>query len=73
MQRFMMHTVSCTEETASRRFGPEFLRNDLGHYLGPEFRGETLDRYIPAEPQPSLPLYHLVGAVDPITAADIAA
>ena len=51
--------------------GPEFLRNDLGHYLGPEFRGETLDRYIPAEPRPSLPLYHLVGAVDAILPADI--
>ena len=51
--------------------GPEFLRNDLGHYLGPEFRGETLDRYIPANPVRSLPLYHLVGAVDPLTPADV--
>ncbi len=50
---------------------PEFLRNDLAHYLGPEFRGETLDHYIPANPKPSLPLYHLVGAVDPLTPTDI--
>jgi L-alanine-DL-glutamate epimerase-like enolase superfamily enzyme len=51
--------------------GPEFLRNDLSHYLGPEFHGETLDRYIPVNPKPFLPLYHLVGAVDPIAPADI--
>jgi L-alanine-DL-glutamate epimerase-like enolase superfamily enzyme len=51
--------------------GPEFLRNDLGHYLGPEFRGETLDRYIPAEPKPALPLYHSVGASDPVMPTDV--
>jgi L-alanine-DL-glutamate epimerase-like enolase superfamily enzyme len=51
--------------------GPEFLRNDLSHYLGPQFRGETLDRYIPASPKPALPLYHLAGAVDPLLPADI--
>jgi L-alanine-DL-glutamate epimerase-like enolase superfamily enzyme len=51
--------------------GPEFLKNDLSHYLGPEFRGETLDRYILPHATPQLPLYHLVGAVDPITRADV--
>jgi L-alanine-DL-glutamate epimerase-like enolase superfamily enzyme len=51
--------------------GPEFLRRDLGHYIGHEFRGETLDRYILPAAKPQLPLYHLVGAADPITSADI--
>ncbi len=51
--------------------GPLFMRNDLAHYLGPEFRGEKLDLYIPPVPAPQLPLYHLVGAVDPITAEDV--
>jgi L-alanine-DL-glutamate epimerase-like enolase superfamily enzyme len=51
--------------------GPLFMRNDLAHYLGPEFRGEKLDLYIPPQPKPELPLYHLVGAVDPITADDV--
>ena len=50
----------------------EFLRDDLGRYLGPEFRGEHLEQYVQAEPKPRLPLYHLVGAVDPIVEADIA-
>ena len=52
-------------------YGPDMLRNDLGHYLGAEFKGERLDRYITREPVPSLPLYHLVGALDPLTNAEV--
>src|SRR5262249_17670791 len=52
-------------------YGPEFLAHDLGHYLGAEFKSERLDQYISKEPQPRLPLYHLVGALDPITDADV--
>src|SRR5580704_8814479 len=51
--------------------GPEFLKNDLSHYLGEEFRGETLDRYVLPRATPQLPLYHLVGAVDPIMPEDV--
>ena len=51
--------------------GKEFLHHDLSHYIGPEFRGETLDRYVSATAKPQLPLYHLVGAVDPIEPGDI--
>jgi L-alanine-DL-glutamate epimerase-like enolase superfamily enzyme len=52
-------------------YGPEFMSHDLGHYLGPDFRGENLDRYLRSEPQPRMPLYHLIGALDPLTDADI--
>jgi L-alanine-DL-glutamate epimerase-like enolase superfamily enzyme len=52
-------------------YGPDFLNRDLGHYLGPEFAGETLDHYLSREPQPRMPLYHLVGALDPLEAADV--
>jgi L-alanine-DL-glutamate epimerase-like enolase superfamily enzyme len=52
-------------------YGPDFMTHDLGHYFGPEFRGETLDRYIARKPQARLPLYHLVGALDPIEEADV--
>jgi len=52
-------------------YGPDFLAHDLGHYLGAEFQGERLDQYISREPKPRLPLYHLVGALDPIEAADV--
>jgi L-alanine-DL-glutamate epimerase-like enolase superfamily enzyme len=53
-------------------YGPEFVARDLSHYLTPEFRGEYLDRYVSASPKPTFPLYHLVGAMDPLTADDVA-
>jgi L-alanine-DL-glutamate epimerase-like enolase superfamily enzyme len=53
-------------------YGPDFMNQDLGHYLGAEFQGETLDRYIHKQPQPRMPLYHLVGALDPLDAGDVA-
>lgn len=52
-------------------YGPEFMRHDLSRWLGPEFKGEYLNRYVLPAPKPRMPLYHLVGAVDPIVAADI--
>jgi L-alanine-DL-glutamate epimerase-like enolase superfamily enzyme len=53
-------------------YGPDFLSHDLGHYLGDKFRGEPLDRYVRREPQPRMPLYHLIGALDPLEERDIA-
>jgi L-alanine-DL-glutamate epimerase-like enolase superfamily enzyme len=53
--------------------GPEFVNRDLAGYLNAEFAGEYLDRYTLREPKPRMPLYHLVGALDPLTAADNAA
>ncbi|MCC6293551.1 MAG: mandelate racemase/muconate lactonizing enzyme family protein [Bryobacterales bacterium] len=50
----------------------EFVSHDLAHYLSPAFAGEYPDRYVTAKPKPSMPLYHLVGAVDPLTSGDIA-
>jgi L-alanine-DL-glutamate epimerase-like enolase superfamily enzyme len=52
-------------------YGSEFMTHDLGYYLGGEFRGEYLDRYIAKEPKPRLPLYHLIGALDPVTPAEV--
>ncbi len=52
-------------------YGPDFMSHDLGHYLGLDFQGETLDRYLRKEPQPRMPLYHLVGALDPLDAGDV--
>jgi L-alanine-DL-glutamate epimerase-like enolase superfamily enzyme len=51
--------------------GPEFVHHDLAHYLTPEFAGEYLDRYTLREPKPKMPLYHLVGALDPLVDSDI--
>lgn len=52
-------------------YGQDLLEHDLGHYLGPQFKGDRLDQYVLKKPKPAMPLYHLVGAVDPITDADI--
>lgn len=53
--------------------GPEFANRDLAAYLTAEFAGEYLDRYTLREPKPRMPLYHLVGALDPLFDADVTA
>lgn len=61
-----LHGVSCYQT-----YGREFMAHDLAHYLGPEFAGEWLSQYVEPRPKARLPLYHLVGAVDPIEDADL--
>jgi L-alanine-DL-glutamate epimerase-like enolase superfamily enzyme len=54
-----------------RCYTREHLRENLDRYLGEEFKGDHLERYVLKDPKPRMPLYHLVGAVDPILEADI--
>jgi len=61
-----LHGLNCY-----KTYSDEFLHNDLSHYLGDEFSGERLHEYITTEPKPRMPLYHLVGALDPVTPADV--
>ncbi len=61
-----LHGLNCYHT-----YGPEFMNHDLEHYLGQEFRAETLDQYVRKSPQPRLPLYHLVGALDPLENKDV--
>lgn len=51
--------------------GEEFVNADLATYLTDEFAGEYLDQYTLRTPKPSMPLYHLIGALDPLTDADV--
>lgn len=51
--------------------GGDFMTHDLSHYLGNRFQGESLAQYVLKEPKPRMPLYHLVGALDPISDADV--
>ena len=51
--------------------GEDYIESDLSSYLNNDFAGEYLDRYTSRDPKPSMPLYHLVGALDPLTDADI--
>jgi L-alanine-DL-glutamate epimerase-like enolase superfamily enzyme len=49
--------------------GPEHLSQDMGHYLGPEFRGLYPQSAFRRAPAATVPLYHSVGASDNIIAA----
>ena len=48
----------------------EYCNRDLAYYLNDEFAGEYLDQYVLANPKDRMPLYHLVGALDPLNADD---
>lgn len=53
-------------------YGRDFLDGDLSRFLGDDFRGVPIDAHLLPEPVDRLPLYHLVGAVDPIFERDVA-
>jgi L-alanine-DL-glutamate epimerase-like enolase superfamily enzyme len=61
-----LHGLSCY-----RTYGPDFLPGDLERFLGTEFRGAMLESFILTTPQPRMPLYHLVGALDSLETSDI--
>jgi len=52
-------------------YGPDFMAYDLGHYLGAGYKGEHLSQYVSQKPKARMPMYHLVGAVDPVTESEI--
>lgn len=49
----------------------DYMNHDLSEYLDDQFAGEYLDKYTSRQPKDRLPLYHLVGALDPLTDGDI--
>ena len=57
--------------SAYNLLGQDYVSADLSAYLTDEFRGEYLDRYTLRQPKPRMPLYHLVGALDPLTEHDV--
>jgi L-alanine-DL-glutamate epimerase-like enolase superfamily enzyme len=52
-------------------YGPDFMRHDLSRDLGEEFEGEFLDRYVPVAPRPTTPVFHSIGASDPLETGDV--
>jgi len=52
-------------------YSPEWLEQDLSTYLDDRFKGESLASYSTTRPKARLPLYHLVGALDPLTDAEV--
>ena len=60
------------ERNSYQTLGRDFLDRDIADFLGDEtFRGDYLDEFVLDEPTATLPLYHLVGALDPLTDDDI--
>lgn len=53
-------------------YSAEYMTHDVSHYLNDEFAGEFLDQYVSTTAKPEMALYHLVGALDPLTEDDIA-
>ena len=49
----------------------KFVSYDLSEYLDKQFAGEYLDKYTLRKPKERMPLYHLVGALDPLTDAEV--
>jgi len=64
------HGKACGKNSYNA-LGREFVNSDLQPFLGDEFAGEYLDRYTSRAPRERLPLYHLVGALDPLTEGDV--
>ncbi len=52
-------------------YGPEFVSRDLSADLGPSFKGEFLPRYVPSAPRAAMPVFHSIGASDPLDASDM--
>ncbi len=49
-------------------YGPDFMPHDLSAYLGPRFRGRYLSDFVRPDPAPEVPIWHLVGGLDRLTA-----
>lgn len=50
---------------------PEMIGSDLSPWLGEDFIGKHLVEFVNPKPTPTLNLYHLVGSLDPLSAADL--
>ncbi len=58
-------------ESVFNLLGPDYISRDLSFYLNDDFKGEYLDRYTFRKPRARMPLYHLIGGLDPLTEKDI--
>lgn len=61
-----LHSLNCYH-TYTR----ELMNCDLGTWLGAGFAGEYPDAWLRRETQARMPLYHLVGALDPLDDAEL--
>jgi L-alanine-DL-glutamate epimerase-like enolase superfamily enzyme len=59
------------ERNVYKTYGPDLLPNDLSKYLGKEYAGRGLNQFLLTRPTPQMPVYHSVGALDPLTRAEV--
>ena len=52
-------------------YSSQYMKRDASAYLDSSFTGQYLDQCLLPAPRQSMPLYHLVGALDPITGTDL--
>lgn len=57
-------------------YGPEFLTLDLSHFLAPiskdiSFKGKYLSDFLVPKPEKKLPVWHLVGGLDPLDPGEL--
>jgi len=61
-----LHNTNCF-----KLLTPEILGSDLSPWLGEDFIGKHFSDVVLTNPTPTLNLYHLVGSLDPLSAADL--
>ena len=52
-------------------YGREFMQHDLSRWCGPQLEGRFIADYIHVAYKPTLPIFHLVGGMDKLTAGEI--
>jgi L-alanine-DL-glutamate epimerase-like enolase superfamily enzyme len=53
-------------------YGPDLMTHDLSRYLGRDFHRARLDRALLSKRQDRIPVFHSVGALDPLESGDVA-
>ena len=56
-----VHGLNCY-----KTYGKDFMSRDVGAYLGSDYDGDWIGDFVLDRPKPKMPLYHLVGALDPL-------
>jgi L-alanine-DL-glutamate epimerase-like enolase superfamily enzyme len=56
-----LHGLNCF-----KTYGSDFMSHDVGKYLGADYAGDWICDYVLDKPKETMPLYHLVGALDPL-------
>lgn len=52
-------------------YAPDLLPGDLARFLSPAFAGDALPSFLRSRHLPRLPVFHSVGALDPLEASDV--